>query len=1048
MAGYIDPPAGGAPITGNHPSLNNPPDATALATQLEASWRPYLNAPGLAAAPHVGDWSNDDGGVGNDDTGNGTLATPFATIEKMLQMIGTANFINLDVLVAGGASEAARQVVPVPELMNSFNWVTLRGLERDGDVATQVGAANIANAEEIEVIVTGLTSGTADAIKGRIIEWTSGPANGRRGNIRHSDVTGTTGAGQTVVTVTQDDATSQDTPAAGNTFKLVEMCTELSLPRFFTIAINCVQFNIRSCILGSGTNRLFMVNTDKIGLRDVRTEMETLQVGSNGGVELFNTYLANTGNPNRAMLSCARFGRVAISFGSTIDCNFTGSVTDSRRFVEFQPGSQLGGKGNSVFQGLGTKGVQCDGAQIASDDPLTAHDVHSFDKSTCVAGYRINGQVKGAGGNYQLFNGQGQITETFFIEAADGAVVEVGAATSVRTVSGAGDVNAGSGDGGATASSGATDGTVIKAADPVFGSAVAMLGNDYVYKGTLTGVQVVIGTDGRIDTQQAAATSGTPAPGVRFIGGAHTGLANLEANDWVGNFNRLVTFGTTDTLPLQRSMRILNPTYASSAGAKIITTAATFAIEGAPIAGTDVSIDNPLSLYVVAGNSAFGGDVGVGTLSPGYGAATRALTVEGATDSAVELSSLRAQASGVLIGSVDAQYRTNSTGHQLIGQVQFLSDGSTAGQRGGRVRIMVKADGATSLSEAARFEQNLDAAFIGNVVIAGGKRLGVGVVASTSTRFHAASDTTQALPTITTGTVGIFQRSNTSLSSRIFVMAGNSGLAAIDFGDTGTQGAGRIEYLNGTESMTFFASATRRMIIDQNAQVAVGATSISDVFGGSGTQIFNLDRMQVHVADNNVGVQQRPSLLLHNSSQTTNNRSVIAFSSQNQTPSNVIYAQISGVASARNTGFYPGNIVFEVRRNLVAGMTSLLELSGSLNRVIVPQSTITTETGMRIGGADLLTSGTMLNIISNSSDTSARSLFQVVNDNAAAVGAVPFLLQQDADVAYMRFIGASTGGTVTDAFSTLATAGAQVGWVQVQIATTRRWIRIFADPSA
>ncbi len=57
------------------------------------------------------------------------------------------------------------------------------------------------------------------------------------------------------------------------------------------------------------------------------------------------------------------------------------------------------------------------------------------------------------------------------------------------------------------------------------------------------------------------------------------------------------------------------PTIAST-GTSTYTTAATLAIAGAPATGTGVTITNPLSLYVAAGTSSFGGNVGIGTASP------------------------------------------------------------------------------------------------------------------------------------------------------------------------------------------------------------------------------------------------------------------------------------------------------------------------------------------------------------------------------------------------------------------------------------------------
>ncbi len=57
---------------------------------------------------------------------------------------------------------------------------------------------------------------------------------------------------------------------------------------------------------------------------------------------------------------------------------------------------------------------------------------------------------------------------------------------------------------------------------------------------------------------------------------------------------------------------------------------------------------------------------------------------------------------------------------------------------------------------------------------------------------------------------------------------------------------------------------------------------------------------------------------------------------------------------------------------------------------------VTTGTLLDIGDADALTTGTAINVVSNSTSTGTRSLVRVVNDNTAATGTTPLYLQQDA----------------------------------------------------
>jgi hypothetical protein len=91
--------------------------------------------------------------------------------------------------------------------------------------------------------------------------------------------------------------------------------------------------------------------------------------------------------------------------------------------------------------------------------------------------------------------------------------------------------------------------------------------------------------------------------------------------------------------------------------------------------------------------------IGFGTTTPNYAAFTNAVTVQGATNSALELASTRADAVGVLIGAVSGNWRTATSGHQRIAEVQFLADGTTANQRGGEVGFFTKSDASTTLSK-------------------------------------------------------------------------------------------------------------------------------------------------------------------------------------------------------------------------------------------------------------------------------------------------------------------------------------------------------------
>src|SRR3990167_957193 len=103
---------------------------------------------------------------------------------------------------------------------------------------------------------------------------------------------------------------------------------------------------------------------------------------------------------------------------------------------------------------------------------------------------------------------------------------------------------------------------------------------------------------------QPDVTSGAPSA-LYVTGGAHTTLtASAEASDVVFLLNRIVQHNT-GAITSQRAVVITPPTY-SFVGASTITTAATVAISGAPVAGTFATITTPLALWVQAGNVLLG----------------------------------------------------------------------------------------------------------------------------------------------------------------------------------------------------------------------------------------------------------------------------------------------------------------------------------------------------------------------------------------------------------------------------------------------------------
>lgn len=113
------------------------------------------------------------------------------------------------------------------------------------------------------------------------------------------------------------------------------------------------------------------------------------------------------------------------------------------------------------------------------------------------------------------------------------------------------------------------------------------------------------GTTAMMTFTQSANTGGS-AGAFLLSAGAHTSqTASTEIIDVLFSLNRTVQ-RATGAVATQRAFLIQPPTY-SFVASSTITDAATFAISGAPTAGTNATITNPYALWVQAGNSRFDG---------------------------------------------------------------------------------------------------------------------------------------------------------------------------------------------------------------------------------------------------------------------------------------------------------------------------------------------------------------------------------------------------------------------------------------------------------
>lgn len=399
------------------------------------SGRPYSSPPTTLTDTYVGDWSSDGGvpGLPDDTLGDGTINSPYATYIRALRTIGTNNGSTKNIRFAGGVHD-------LPAVLSENNWINVLGLEVDGSIATQTGAAVQADEAGIIIDVTGITTTGVDELRGTLFQWTSGSPNNRRGWITHCDITGTTAGGVTRLTVTQEGETALKIPADTNTLKMITLSTTLRIPSFFTLFQSSVQFNLKQLILsdttGGGGFVMFPVDTDKIGCEDVFFDLNRIQVGRFGGLEMLNCYGAFTGHAVRGSIAITRGGDLQLLRGTVIDCDLNATV-DANRFIELTAGGKLSYDGNCTLIGLNTLGICCDNAEITAQGPITSRHALIFDD--CDGGYVLNSLGIGTGGNYFLPNLFGTINaggHEYAVVAQDGAHVKIGGTSSVSTPNG------------------------------------------------------------------------------------------------------------------------------------------------------------------------------------------------------------------------------------------------------------------------------------------------------------------------------------------------------------------------------------------------------------------------------------------------------------------------------------------------------------------------------------------------------------------------------------------------------------------------------------
>lgn len=208
------------------------------------------------------------------------------------------------------------------------------------------------------------------------------------------------------------------------------------------------------------------------------------------------------------------------------------------------------------------------------------------------------------------------------------------------------------------------------------------------YTGTSTiGNSSISDTGTDVTITQTVATSGTHSS-LTITAAAHTTqAAGVEETDVNFNLARTVQFAT-GAITTQRAARISAPTYGFVASSTI-TNAATFAITGAPVAGTNATITNAYSLWCQAGLAQFDGSValsgagntGFAAFAAGQSAAVSASStgriIYDATAQHFKISENGGAYTQVVVGTGTANTLTKFTAANTVGNSGITDDGTT-----------------------------------------------------------------------------------------------------------------------------------------------------------------------------------------------------------------------------------------------------------------------------------------------------------------------------------------------------------------------------------
>lgn len=299
--------------------------------------------------------------------------------------------------------------------------------------------------------------------------------------------------------------------------------------------------------------------------------------------------------------------------------------------------------------------------------------------------------------------------------------------------------------------------------------------------------------------------------------------------------------------------------------------------------------------------------------------------------------------------------------------------------------------------------------------------------------------------TLTTGSLALFDSNSSDTGTRSLVSIVNdntlaTGATGLSIQQDAAQNAVVITHTAITgNALTITASQTTANIVDISVAAlttgkAIDLSNFSAITTGKAihidaTGVTHTDGILVHIDSGSTAITSTGRLLLVDH---TANAGV-----------STIIAEVASAAADET-------VVMRVTASAALALGNVLDLSATA---------LTTGTVLDMGGLDALTTGTALNIVSNSSSASTRVLVQVTNDHTSADAATCLAIQQDGDAVALyidynatasdtltglRIDGCNSTGAVTCTLGTNGPAGigttTPTTWLHINVNGTMHYL--------